>query len=194
MEYYDDGIELMLAFQRGDDASFEKLVELYKQRVFNIAYRYVGNIHDAEDAAQETFIKAYRARSSYRPDSKFTTWIYTICKNTCFNFLRDKKSPALSMDKPIELDRDSIGLELEDKLAHSPALDAIDSEKAIVVKRAIDSLPENQRMVVIMCRYEGLPYEEIAGVMGISVQSVKSLLHRAKLGLADRLKDYVKDE
>ncbi len=193
MEYYDDDIRLMLCFKNGEESCFEQLVERHKQRVFNIAYRYLGNINDAEDVAQETFVKIYRAKNSYKPQAKFTTWLYTICKNTCFNVLRQKEPTLISIDQPVDPEDDAVSPQIPDKAGLSPAEEALCHEQAAIVKAAIDTLPENQKMVVILYRYDGLSYEEIAEIMDWSVQAIKSLLHRAKLNLKEKLKDYLKE-
>lgn len=185
-----DDIELMLRFRNGEEACFEELVERHKQRVFNIAYRYLGTIHDAEDVAQETFVKVYLAKDRYRPEAKFTTWLYTICKNTCFNVLR-RMGAFVSIDQPLELEGGLVEPRIPDTTEPSPADAAQRHEQAAIVRKAIDTLPANQKMVVILSRYDELSYEEIAEIMDCSVEAVKSLLHRARLSLKERLKDHI---
>ncbi len=180
----------MLRFQSGEEGCFEELVERHKQRVFNIAYRYLGNIHDAEDAAQQVFINIYNARKMYKPTAQFTTWLYTICKNTCLKTFRKKRLNTASIDADMGLEQDSVSVQLSDPNAATPLDNVINDERDLVVKEAIDSLPENQKMVVILCKYEQLSYEEIAQIAGFSVKAVKSLLHRARVNLKEKLTGY----
>lgn len=194
MDFSDEDIQLMLRFKNGEESCFEQLVERHKARVFNVVYRFLGSHQDAEDAAQEVFIKVYNAKNSYQPKAKFTTWLYTICKNTCFNELRKRKSVCVSIDDTIRLEEDTVPLQIADSSALSPADSALNKEKAFIVKNAIDSLSVSQKMAVILCRYDRLSYEEIAQIMHCSVIAVKSLLHRAKVQLKDKLKYYIENK
>jgi len=192
MDFIDEDIELMLRFQSGDEACFERLAELHKDRVFNMACRFLGDYQEAEDTTQEVFLKIYRAKNIYRPQAKFTTWLYIICKNTCLKAL-DKKHPGtVSLDGIIELEEDAAPMQAADPSSPSPVDSMVDSEAASVIKAAIDSLPPSQRMAVILCRYERLSYEEAAAVMLCSVKAVKSMLHRARVGLKEKLAAYFK--
>ena len=193
MDYFDEDIQLMLRFQDGEEPCFEELVERHKTRVFALTYRFLGNYHEAEDAAQEIFIKVYRAKYTYKPTAKFTTWLYVICKNTCLKVLRHKRLHAVSINDPKELEEDAVAPQIADPHASSPSDSMLHDEQALVVKQAIDSLPANQKMAVILSRYDELSYENIAKVMSCSVKAVKSLLHRAKLHLREKLRDYVKN-
>ncbi len=191
MDHIDEDSRLMLRFQAGEESCFEQLVERHKNRVFNLAFRFLGNYQEAEDIAQEVFIKVYRAKNSYRPDAKFTTWLYTICKNTCLKALRVKRPPSVSIDDTVELEEDTAAPQIPDPHAPSPSASLLHDEQAAVVKEAVDSLPAHQKMAVILCRYDQLSYEEVARVMGFSVKAVKSLLHRAKVHLKEKLKSYM---
>lgn len=190
MEYFDDDIRLMLRFQNGEEGCFEELVERHKQRVLNIAYRYVGNIHDAEDIAQLVFISIYKAKKRYAPRAQFITWLYTICKNTCLKTFRKKRLNTVSIDANVDLEQNTVSAQLPDSGASTPLEDAINNERDLVVKEAVDSLPDNQRIVVILYKYEQLSYEKIAEVTGFSAKAVKSLLHRARVNLKEKLSGY----
>ena len=192
MDYSNEDIELMLRFQDGEESCFEQLVQRHKSKVFNLAYRFLGNYHDAEDLSQRVFIKIYQIKSSYKPQAKFTTWLYTICKNMCLNELRDKKPHAVSVEENIELQEDTVAMQIADTKNPSPLESVLDNELNQVVKEAVDLLPENQKMAVILYRYEQLSYEEISKIMNCSAKAVKSLLHRAKLNLKEKLEGYVK--
>lgn len=190
MENSDEDIQLMLRFQNGDESCFEQLVERHKQRVFNIAYRYTGNIHDAEDVAQQVFVNIYNAKKAYSPKAQFTTWLYTICKNTCLKTFRKKRLNAVSIDSDVSLEEDTVTLQVSDPNASQPLENMINAEQDAAVKQAIDTLPESQRMVVILCKYEQLSYEKIAEITGLSVKAVKSMLHRARVSLKEKLAAY----
>jgi RNA polymerase sigma-70 factor (ECF subfamily) len=192
MNYFDEDIQLMLRFQDGEESCFEQLVERHKRRVFNLAYRFLGNYQDAEDVTQEVFIKIYQAKNMYKPKAKFTTWLYTICKNTCLKKLNKKKLNIVSIDDRMELQEGMVSRQVADSHTPSPANSTLNNERVSIVKAAIDSLPVNQKMVVILYRYDRLSYEEIAKVMGCSIKAVKSLLHRAKINLKEKLSDYFK--
>jgi RNA polymerase sigma-70 factor, ECF subfamily len=190
MEYSDEDIDLMLRFQNGEDRCFEELVERNKQRVFNIAYRYLGNVDDAEDAAQQVFINIYNARRTYTPKAQFPTWLYIICKNTCLKTFRKKRPKIISIDFAAELEQDGASGQLPDLNTSTPLENAISAERDSAVKEAIESLPENQKIVVILYKYEQLSYEKIAEISGFSIKAVKSLLHRARVNLKEKLAGY----
>lgn len=194
MDFSDEDIHLMLRFKNGEESCFEQLVERHKTRVFNLVYRFLGSSQEAEDIAQEIFIKVYYAKNTYEPKAKFTTWLYTICKNTCFNELRKRKPFCVSIDDSIKLEEDTVAFQMADPSMPTPADSALNNEKALIVKSAIDSLSIPQKMAVILSRYDQLSYEEIAQIMHCSVKAVKSLLHRAKEQLKEKLKYYVKNE
>lgn len=193
MDYYDEDVQLMLRFQKGEESCFEQLVERHKQRVFNLVYRFLGNYQEAEDLAQEIFIKIYHTKNSYRPQAKFTTWLYVICKNTCLKVLRKKKPATVSINETLKLEENSINTQIPDSHTPTPVQAILQNEQALVVKEALDSLPVNQKMTVVLYRYDRLSYEEIAEVIGCSVKAVKSLLHRAKINLKEKLAEYVRD-
>ncbi len=179
----------MLRFKNGEEACFVELVKIHKQRVFAFAYRFLGGAADAEDAAQEVFIKVYNAAGTYTVKAKFTTWLFTITRNTCLNFLdkRNRKGLFVSLDESPDTREDSPNLQVADTKDPPPAELLIKQEQFEAVKKALDSLPENQKTAVLLCRYDDLSYEAIAEVMGCSVKAVKSLLHRAKLNLKEKL-------
>lgn len=181
--FNDPDIGLMLRFQGGEEAAFEQLVLKHQKGVLNVVYRYLGDRALAEDAAQEVFIKVYRARRSYRPQAKFSTWLYRIAVNHCLNEIRARRS-APSGPAPIE----EI-VEEPDGQHPDARMNKEDLQRA--VKEAIASLPENQRVAVILARYEELSYEEIAEALQVSLEAVKSLLFRAKENLRQRLARYV---
>ncbi len=183
----DPDVHLMLEFQGGDKASFEALMHKYYPRLLNFIYRFVGNAELAEDLTQEVFLKVYRAAAGYRPESKFQTWVYTIAKNISLNELRHHRKTPLSIDEPFQSEDGPVERQVEDTQTPRADEQMLHAETAAAVRAAIDSLPENQRMAVILRRYEQFSYEEIAQTMRMSGKAVKSLLSRAKENLKNKL-------
>jgi len=173
--------ELMLAFQRGNEDAFTSLFERYRVRVTSIAYRFIADREVAEDVAQEVFVKVYASRKSYRPRAKFSTWLYRITANTCLDELRKRGSGKIAPISEVEMEASP----------SSPESVAESNELVRQVRAAILSLPENQRIAIILQRYECLSYQEIAEVLNTSVSAVESLLFRAKQSLKTRLASYV---
>lgn len=176
-------IALMELIRRGDDKAFELLVSRHQRSVYNLACRFLNDEAEAEDIAQETFIRIFRAAGSYSPDAKFTTWLYTIVKNLCFNALRKRRSAQI------------VSVE-EEALPEIPAVspdpaDVIDGKRLrSTVLAAVNALPENMRIAVLLNKFHGLEYHEIAEVLDCTVNTVKLRVHRAKAILARSLKDY----
>lgn len=183
MEFTDPDAALMRRIQAGDARAFEELVKRHTRNVLNLVYRYLGDAHRAEDAAQDVFVKVYKARMRYEPRTKFSTWLYRIAVNHCLNEIRAQKSRPVAAAPPEDLVEARGGVTLEAEAARR--------DLQAAVKAAIDALPENQRMAVLLARYEEMSYDEIAAVMGTSVEAVRALLHRAKEGLAQSLARYV---
>ncbi len=182
----------MLEFQKGNKSSFEKLMERNYKRVFNLIYRFVASREIAEDLTQEVFIKVYRCASSYRPQAKFQTWLYQIAKNISLNELRRHTKKDVSLDETFETEDGQLKREIADTNALTPSQEIIQQETVEEIQAAIQSLPENQRMAVILRRYENLSYEDIAKTMNCSLEAVKSLLNRAKESLKEKLSRFVK--
>jgi RNA polymerase sigma-70 factor (ECF subfamily) len=181
-EFADPDIELMLRFQKGDERCFEELVKKHTRGLLNLVYRYLGDASRAEDVSQDIFIKVYRARMKYEPKAKFSTWLYRIAVNHCLNEIRARKSQP-SLGTPInDL--------LEEPQGQDPDARLSQAELQQAVKAAINALPENQRMAVILARYEDMSYDEIAEAMSMSLEAVKSVLFRAKENLKLSLAKY----
>lgn len=175
----------MLRFQAGEEAAFEELVRRHQRPVFNLVRRYLSDSALAEDASQEVFLRVYRAKMSYRPAAKFSTWLYRIAVNYCLNQLRARKAEATAAataDPPAA----------EDIAAPDGAIHEAEIREA--VRRAIAELPEAQRMAVVLARFHAMSYEEIAEAMDVSVPAVKSLLFRARENLKERLAPFVRPD
>jgi len=189
----DPDAKLILEFARGNNSAFEQILKKYKGLVINIAYRFIQNRAEAEDIAQEVFLRIYDSAKRYNPKAKFSTWIYKITTNICLNRFRSKKSlQTVSLDKPISATGNEIIPELPDPTYVHPSVNTEKKELNQLVKEAVSSLPTNQRMVVILQKYEGLSYREISEIMGCSTSAVDSLLQRAKQNLKRKLIPYLK--
>jgi RNA polymerase sigma-70 factor (ECF subfamily) len=178
----------MLAVKKGDRNAFDDLMRKYYPRILNFAYRFIGNRQVADDLAQDVFMKVYRSAARYQPHSKFQTWLYTIAKNTCLNELRSHRGPVISLDEGPHVDDSELRKELPNPVA-DPATDLLQKEREAQVRAAIDDLSEKQKMAVLLKRYEGFTYAEIAATLDVTEKAVKSLLHRAKIALKSKLSD-----
>ncbi|MEI6491949.1 MAG: sigma-70 family RNA polymerase sigma factor, partial [Verrucomicrobiota bacterium] len=172
-----DDIALMLAVKTGDERAFESLVERHQFRVVGTVAKMLGGDADAEDIAQQVFIRVWQSAPRYSPSAKFTTWLLTITRNLVFNEMRRRQRARLVPLDPGDADRPPVGH--ADSSARSAPEEIADTELQEAVTRAIASLPESQRMAVVLRRFENMPYEEIAKVLKTTVPSVKSLLFRA---------------
>lgn len=192
-EEMDRDAALMLRVRQGDSAAFSELVDKYKQPIINFVYRMLRDEAEAEDVAQNTFVQAYNAAERYSPSAKFSTWLFTIARRLCLNEIRRRsRHPAESMDAPYPGEENQPAQELADPRA-VPAPEAVlQSELQDKVEAALDSLPENQREAMLLCRQEDLSYEEIAQVLGCSLSATKSLIFRARETLKARLKGYLR--
>jgi RNA polymerase sigma-70 factor (ECF subfamily) len=194
--YYssDPDVLLMMDFQKGNKASFETLMHKYYGRVLNFVYRFIGRKDIAEDLTQEVFIKVYQNVTSYRPQAKFQTWVFTIARNVSLNELRKLNQTAFSLDETFENEEgEALRPQMEDHKTPSPDAGVLEDEKIALIQEAIQSLPENQRTAVLLRRYEDFSYEEIAKTMNCSVEAVKSLLSRAKENLKIKLLKLLRD-
>lgn len=173
--------------KQGDLAAFNELVKKYEKQVYNFAYRLTGNYDDANDIAQEAFLRVYNAIGSFRGDASFTTWLFRITTNV---FLDDRKRarahPHASLDEYMELEESSVARQIEDP---SPSPEAITEEKerAQILQTAVHSLPEYQRAMVSLYHTQQKSYEEIAEIMDLPIGTVKSRLNRARLALKEKL-------
>ena len=182
----DSDVQLMLAVKKGDRHAFDDLMRKYYARIFNFAYRLIGNRQLAEDLTQDVFMKVYKSATRYRPRSKFQTWLYTIAKNTFLNEMRRNRRQMVSLDEPLDAETGERKKEVPDPDV-DPAAAFIQKELQKQVRAAIDDLPENQKIAVILRRYEGFTYAEIAATLEVTDKAVKSLLSRAKVNLKDKL-------
>jgi RNA polymerase sigma-70 factor (ECF subfamily) len=189
----DEDAALMLAAGRGDEAAFASLVRRWQNRIVSLAYRYLGSAADAEDVAQEVFLRVHRARESYERNARFSTWIYRITVNASLNHLRGRKArkAVWAEYKPAGDDGTGGVAEPSDEGEPDPSASVDKDELARVLRAILDELPERQRAALLLNKYEGLGYEETAAAMDLSVPAVKSLLTRARVAVREKLEPYL---
>ena len=182
----------MLRVKKGDTAAFTKLVEKFKQPVLNMVSRTLRDETEAEDLAQNVFVQVWKSAVRYESTAKFSTWLFTIVRNLCLNEIRRRsRHPAESLDAPHPEQEDQPKHQFEDVKLVSPPDTLLRDELVDKVGEAIAALPENQRTALLLCRQDELSYEEIAAVLGCSVSATKSLIHRGRETLKERLKPYL---
>lgn len=184
---------LMLRVKRGDREAFELLVNKYKQPVTNLIYRTLGDATEAEDLAQNVFVQVYKSAHRYQVSAKFTTWLFTIARNLCLNEIRRRsRHPADSLDAPHPEHEDQPLRQFEDAKTFSPPDALLHGELEQKIQQALSDLPENQRLAILLCRQDELSYEDIARVLGCSLSATKSLIHRGRETLKQKLKPYLR--
>jgi RNA polymerase sigma-70 factor (ECF subfamily) len=183
----DPGKECMLAFQAGDEAAFERLIGLYSERAYALFVRFLGRHEGCEDLVQELFLRMWKAGDRYQPSARFTTWMYRIAFNLAANDgerRRLRRSQSLSMETA---PGQTLGAGILDEAADEPSLSMEREDVVRQVRGAIASLPDTQRMALILARYEEQSYQDIGESLSISAKAVKSLIHRARETLRERL-------
>ncbi len=177
----------MLAFQAGDEAAFEALVASYQGHVFSLLRRILGPAAVVEDLAQEVFVRVWRVRERYRPEGRFSTFLYRVTWNLALNAIRDgKRHRALRL-----VDReDGAPVDPPDRGGPAPWAAHDQGVWAERVREALQELPENQRAALVLQHYDGLGLEEVGAVLGISAKAAKSLCHRARENLRRILEPY----
>ena len=166
--------------RRGDKAAFGKIIEAYQRPVYNLAYRMLSNSGEAEEAAQEAFIRAYTRLDSYNPNHKFSTWLLSITSNYCIDLIRKRRAILLSIDEPLPPHPS-----LMSERASGPEPQIMQNEQEEMVQRLLAELaPEYREAVVLRYWYE-LSYDEIAEMMDTTVSAIKSRLFRARRQLAE---------
>jgi RNA polymerase sigma factor (sigma-70 family) len=177
--------ELLNGLKKGDQLSFKKLVEEFQTPLLRLCSGFFHNHEDARDIVQETFIEVFESIGHFRADSKLSTWLYRIAVNKSLNLIRKRKVTRLMLSLDSFMHKDSAA-EKQSSLTHKS--DEADfnfeqTEKRKRIRKAVDALPENQRIAFILNKYQGLSYSEVSEIMAISISSTESLLHRAKLRL-----------
>jgi len=188
----DPDAALMLRVKQGDRAAFVALVEKYKQPLNNFIHRTLRDATEAEDLTQNVFLQVYKSRARYERTAKFSTWLFTIARNLCLNEIRRRsRHPAESLEESHSEYEDQPQRQYEDKKVFLPTDNVLHSELAAKIEEALAELPEAQRTAILLCRQDELSYEEIAKVLDCSLSATKSLIHRGRETLKEKLKPYL---
>jgi RNA polymerase sigma-70 factor (ECF subfamily) len=188
----DPDAALMLRVKDGDLQAFEELVQKYKHPIVNLMYRMLHDLDEAEDLAQNVFLRVFQSAGRYEVSAKFSTWIFTIARHLCLNEIRRRgRHPALSMESGQSDDQEQALRQYPDGKTSSPPQVFLQRELERKIQQALDALPEKQRLAIALCREEELSYEQIAAVLGCSLSATKSLIHRGRETLKEKLKPYL---
>jgi len=191
MDSIDADAALMVAFQKGDSNAFDHILDKYHRPIVNFIYKIVNNSAEAEELAQEVFLRVYRARHSYQPKARFAAWIYRIATNLSFKEA-DRKRRMRFWHQRDDSQGDASPAE---EVFHDPGPNAenklIATEMGQVIRRAIAALPRNEKTALVLRRYEELSYREIAGIMHCTEAAVKTYIHRGKLHVRDLILPYL---
>lgn len=189
-DHHSDDHRLMACIAKGDEAAFRQLVEKHQAAVVGTAAKMLGDSVDAEDIAQQVFLRVWKHAKRYRPKAKFTTYLFTITRNLVFNESRRRsRRNEISADAM----QDDSGRMPEEQAEKQPDEEILQQELHEAIDKAIQALPEKQRLAVVLRRYEELPYEEIGKVLDLSIPAVKSLLFRARTSLREQLARFLDD-
>jgi RNA polymerase sigma-70 factor, ECF subfamily len=188
----DPDAALMLRVKGGDMEAFDALVEKYKQPVINVMYRMIRDLDEAEDLAQAVFIRVYQSANRYQASAKFSTWVFTIARHLCLNEIRRRgRHPADSLESSQTDNENQPAKQFQDSRTFSPPQAFLQGELEAKIQEAVAELPEKQRLAISLCQEDELSYEEIAEVLECSVSATKSLIHRGRETLKQRLKPYL---
>lgn len=181
-------IELMLRTKAGDDSAFSELMKRHYKGVLNYIYRFTNLKENSEDLTQEVFLRVYRSAGKYKPEAKFTTWLYKIATNVSLTHVK-KKNTDMSLDEMNENtgEYQDPGEEISDSVIYR-------KEMKNVIFSTMETLPEREKIAIMLCKYEGLSYEETANVLECSVGAVKAYVHRGRIKLINKLKPYLTEE
>jgi RNA polymerase sigma-70 factor (ECF subfamily) len=182
--------DLMVKIGHGDHTAFRTLVERHQNSLIGTISKMLGNESDSEDIAQQVYIRIWKHAKRYKSDNKFTTYLYTIARNLVYNESRRRSRKRTISTDQLEEDHH---LQFPAEANQEPDNNLLESELRLAIDAAIQKLPENQRLAVVLRRYENVPYEEIAVILKTSVPSVKSLLFRARTTLREQLAKYLED-
>ena len=184
--------EMMLRVKSGDDSAFDYLVQKYRRPMISFMYRMAHNSAAAEDLAQEVFLRVYRSRANYEPSAKFSTWLYRIATNLGVNHARDTRHERpeniTNLDEPDAETGQT--LDLADKVPNIEE-QILRRERLTAIRQKVESLPERQKMAVLMHKYQQMDYKQIAEVLKLSESATKSLLFRAYETLRTQLKEFI---
>lgn len=188
----DPDTQLMLQVAKGNNEAFAQLVHRNAPKVHALVYRFLGDAEQAEDMAQEVFMRIFKIASSYQPTAKFGTWLYRIVANMSFNVLRSRRISKTVSFQSLEGRDEDARFDAPDTRAAQPHDRLNGQELRTKVMQAMEQLPENQRLAIILSKYEEKSYEDIAEIMDLSTMAVKSLLSRARTNLHESLFKYLR--
>lgn len=194
VELRDPDVRLMLRVRDDDAPAFEELVCRYQARLIGVLEHLVGDRQQAEDLAQEVFLRVFRSRKNYQPAAKFSTWLFTIANHVALNARRNRarrREVHLDADSNASRPAVSAASAVMASSGQMPARQLDKAEMRDVVRAAVGGLNERQRMAVLLNKFEGMNYQEIADVMEMSVKAIKSLLMRARVNLRELLEPYL---
>ncbi|MCP5046654.1 MAG: RNA polymerase sigma factor [bacterium] len=181
---------LVKRLKQDEPGAFKELVERYRDRVINTCYRFLFNREDAEDTAQEVFIDVYNAISGFNETANISTWLYRIAVNRSIDLIRKYKRKKRFAPVKSLLGMEEKGQEVPAPIKNNPAEQLEQEERLKTLYQAIDTLPENQRICFTLSKCDGVGNKDIAQIMGVSLSSVESLMHRAKKNLRKKLFSY----
>lgn len=173
---------------KGDQPAYERLMKKYYKLVNNLIYRMIYNKDDVEDLTQEAFIKAFNSLDKFDHQFAFSTWLYKIASNNCIDYLRKKKLNTISIDKEIDGEDEDLRFEIPDS-DYIPDRNILETEKQVILKDAIESLPEKYKSVILLRHRDDMEYEEIAKKLNIPLGTVKAHIFRGRELLNKYLKD-----
>ena len=185
-----EDLELISSFKRGDKSAFETIILNYQDRIYNLCRYMLANEHDAEDAAQDTFLKAYQSLNDFKPNASLYTWLYRIAVNTCIDY---KRRPFF---ESIFRRSDTGEEKVIEYASTSPSPERLSESKQMghALQKSLKKLSQKLRGVIILKEIEGLSYEEIAAVLDISIGTVKSRISRAREELKELMKDFTEQK
>jgi RNA polymerase sigma-70 factor (ECF subfamily) len=178
--------ELVLRVQKGEKAAFDHLVRKYQHKIVQLVNRYVKDPSEAQDVAQETFIKAYRAMAGFRGESAFYTWLYRIAINTAKNYLVSRSRRFYDYEVDVQ-DAEQVEGAVQMRSMDTPEQQLLSDEIGVAIKSAIDKLPEDMRIAIMLREFDGLSYEDIASAMDCPVGTVRSRIFRAREAIDKKL-------
>lgn len=187
--------EFIQKLKNGNESAFSQLLDDYQQKVFHTCISFVPNKEDAEDVAQEVFLEVYKSIRKFKGNSKLSTWIYKICTNKCLEFIRKKNAKKRFafmqsiLGNQIPMDKTNFFTEF-----NHPGILLENKEKSETIFKAINALPESQRIVFTLAKLDGKSYQEIVEITGKSLSSVESIMFRAKKSLQEKLDNFYKKE
>lgn len=184
----EEDLGLIERAKKGDESAFRVLLRKYERSVFTICLRMVRNREEAEDLAQESFVKVFSMLERYNPTFAFSSWLFKITSNLCIDSLRKRRIKGVPMDEPVQSDAGEYVRQYESD-EDDPETAAIKKERAGYLMQAIDNLPPHYKLMVLLRHQEGLSYEEIAATVGVPLGTVKARIHRARQMLRKLLEE-----